>query len=387
MVTSREEVTMNDEPVSSLESHFGDLPDPRVVGRCDHKLMDIVIIAICAVLCGAEMWEEVEVFGETKEAWLRQFLQLPCGIPAHDTFRRVFSLLDSHAFQERFMGWVESVFQVTRGQVIAIDGKTLRGSHDRANGKKALHLVSAWATANGLSLGQQAVADKSNEIVAIPELLEQLYLRGCIVTIDAMGCQSDIARQIVKRKADYVLALKGNQPRLHQDVVEWFEWAQQRDFRDVPHSYHETVNKAHGRIEVRRCWALSDQRAFEVLGHHDGWSKLGSIVMVQRERRLADQVQRETAYFISSLAPDAEHLLSCVRSHWRIENSQHWTLDITLREDDSRLRVGDGAQNFAILRRMALNLLRHHPAKASLKRKRFRAALDDSFLLELLTQV
>lgn len=285
------------------------------------------------------------------------------------------------------MSWVESVFQVTRGQVIAIDGKTLRGSQDRANGKNALHLVSAWATANGLSLGQQKVADKSNEIVAIPELLEQLYLRGCIVTIDAMGCQSDIARQIVERKADYVLALKGNQPRLYQDVVEWFAWAQQRDFREVSHSYHETVNKAHGRIEVRRCGALSDEQAFEVLGHHDGWTKLHSIVMVQRERHLADQFQTETAYFISSLAPDAERLLACVRSHWRIENSLHWTLDLTLHEDDSRLRVGDGAENFAILRRMALNLLRQHPAKASLKRKRFRAALDDAFLLELLSQV
>ena len=378
---------MTDEPLSSLESHFGDMPDPRVVGRCDHKLLDIVIIAICVVLCGAETWEEVEVFGETKEAWLRQLLQLPCGIPAHDTFRRVFSLLDGQAFQERFMEWVESVFQITRGQVIAIDGKTLRGSQDCANGKSALHLVSAWATANGLSLGQQKVADKSTEIGAIPALLKQWYLHGCSVTIDAMGYQSDIARQIVERKADYLLALKGNHPRLLQAVVEWFDWAQQRDFRDVPHSYHETVNKAHGRIEVRRCWALSDERAFEVLGHHDGWTKLRSLVMIQRERRFADQLQTETAYFISSLAPDAKRLLACVPSHWRIENSPHWTLDIRLHEHDSRLRVGDGAENFAILRRMALNLLRQHPAKARLKRKRFRAALDDSFLVELLTQI
>lgn len=376
---------MDDEAKISLAAYFGDMPDPRVTGRCDHKLIDIIIVAICAVLSGAETWDEVELFGEEREEWLKQFLELPNGIPSHDTFRRVFSLLDARLFQERFIGWVEQTFQVKREQVIAIDGKSVRGS--QGQGKSCLHLVSAWATGEGIALGQRKVEAGENEIVAIPDLLADLYLKGSIVTIDAIGCQKEIAAQIIAKRADYVLALKSNQPKLYQDVVEWFAWAQAREFQGVEHTYAQTVNKGHGRIEIRRCWALSDPRALEVLGHHDGWRKLTSLVMVQRERRRGDQSQTETVYFISSLSPDAERLLRAVRHHWRIENSLHWVLDVIFREDDARLRVGDGAENFAILRRMVLNLLRRHPAKLSLKRKRFKAALDTGFLFELLTQV
>ena len=371
----------------NLEEHFGDMPDPRVVGRCDHKLQDIIMIAICAVLCGAETWEEVEVFGETKQTWLRQYLEMPNGIPSHDTFRRVFSLLDAAAFQERFIRWVERTFQVKREQVIAVDGKSVRGSRDPANGKDCLHMVNAWATASGLVLGQRKVEAGENEIAAIPDLLEQLFVKGCIVTLDAIGCQTEIAQQIVEQQADYVLALKANQERLYQDVVEWFEWAQQRDFRDVTHDHYQTVNKGHGRIEIRRCWVIHDPHAFEMLGHHARWPRLNSILMVQRERRHRDRVQTDTAFFISSLPPDARRLLAAVRSHWRIENTLHWSLDVTFHEDDARLRVGNGAENFALLRRLALNLLNHHPAKMSLKRKRFKAALDDSFLLAVLTHI
>lgn len=378
---------MDDEARTSLEEHFGDMPDPRVRGRCDHKLIDIILVAICAVLSGAETWDEVELFGELREEWLRQFLELPNGIPSHDTFRRVFILLDARLFQERFIGWVEQTFQVKREQVIAIDGKSLRGSQNRGVGKGCLHLVSAWATADGVALGQRKVEVGENEIVAIPDLLADLYLKGSIVTLDAIGCQTEIAAQIIDQRADYVLALKANQPKLHQDVVEWFAWAREREFRDVEHTYAQTVNKGHGRIEIRQCWALSDPRALEVLGHHDGWRKLTSFVMVQRERRRGEQSQTETAYFISSLPPDAERLLRAVRHHWRIENSLHWVLDVIFHEDDARLRIGDGAENFAILRRMVLNLLKRHPAKLSLKRKRFKAALDTEFLFELLTQV
>ena len=378
---------MNGQPANSLEAYFGDLPDPRVEGRCDHRLGDIILVAICAVLCGAESWDDVEEFGESKQAWLQQFLALPNGIPSHDTFRRVFSLLDATAFQERFMRWVEATFHVQREQVIALDGKSVRGSRDALNHQACLHVVSAWATASGLALGQRKVQVGENEIMAIPELLAELYLRGCIVTIDAIGCQKDITQQIIEQHADYVLALKANQERLYTDVVEWFDWAQQRDFRDVVHDYHQTVNKGHGRIEIRRCWALSDPQALEVLGHHDGWAQLTSLVMVQRERQIGETQQLETAYFISSLPPDAERLLACVRHHWRIENTLHWSLDVIFHEDAARFRVGDGAENFAVLRRLALNLLKHHPAKMSLKRKRFKAALDDRFLLELLTQV
>jgi predicted transposase YbfD/YdcC len=370
----------------SLEDYFGDMPDPRVVGRCDHKLIDIITIGVCGVLCGAEGREDIEELGQSKENWLREFLELPCGIPSHDTFRRVFSLMDATAFQERFADWVAGVFTVKRGQVVAFDGKTLRGSQDEGNGKKALHLVSAGASASGLLLGQRKVAEKSNKITAIPELLKQLYVEGGIVSIDAMGCQKDIARTIIEAKADYVLALKGNQGQLHEDVQEWFAWAQQTAFKDMPHTFWQTTNKAHGRIEIRRCWALSDPRAFEVIRHHDGWAGLQSIARVQRERRMDDPVQSETAFFISSLPADAKLLLHAVRAHWSVENTFHWTLDVTSREDDARLRSGASAENFAVLRHISLNLLKHHPAKLSLKRKRFKAALDHNFLLALLSQ-
>src|SRR5262249_21721764 len=270
-------------------------------GRCDHKLVDIILIGICAVLCGAEGWEDIEEFGQSKERWLRQFLELPCGIPSHDTFRRVFGLLDATAFQERFARWVEGVFSVKRGQVIGVDGKTVRGSHDRQAGQEAIHLVSAWASESGLLFGQRKVDEESNEITAIPELLKHLYVAGCIVSIDAMGCQKDIASTIVEQGADYVLALKGNQGQLHQDVQEWFAWARQSNFKDMDYSFWQTPNKGHGRVEVRRCWALSDPRAFEVIRHHDGWAGLRSIVMLERQRILPEGMQTETAYFISSL--------------------------------------------------------------------------------------
>lgn len=373
--------------INDLETYFGDLPDPRVIGRCDHKLVEIIILAMCAVLSGAEGWEDIEEFGQSKEAWLRQFLELEHGIPSHDTFRRVFSLLDGAAFQERFIRWVEGVFNVTRGQVVAIDGKTARGSQDERAGKNALHLVSAWASANGVLLGQRKVDNKSNEITAIPALLEQLYVAGCIVTIDAMGCQTAIAQTIIDRHADYVLALKGNQGHLYEDVQEWFAWAKQSNFAQMAYSAAQTVNKGHGRLEIRRCYALADPRAFEAIRHPDGWAGLQSIAMVERERRVQGQVQSETAYFISSLPADAKLLLHATRAHWSVENTFHWTLDVIFREDDARLRTGDSAENFAVLRHIAFNLLKRHPAKLSLKRKRYKAALDDSFLFELISQV
>jgi predicted transposase YbfD/YdcC len=372
---------------NNLEAYFGDLPDPRVRGRCTYKLVEIIIIAICAVLSGAEGWEDIEEFGQSKEAWLRQFLELENGIPSHDTFRRVFSLLDGAAFQERFIRWVEGVFTVTRGQVISIDGKTARGSQDKSAGKNALHLVSAWASANGVLLGQRKVDEKSNEITAIPALLEQLYIAGCIVTIDAMGCQTAIAQTIIDRHADYVLALKGNQGHLYEDVQEWFAWAKQSNFAQMAHRTAQTVNKGHGRLEIRRCYALADPQAFEVIRHHDGWAGLQSIVMIERERQVRGQVQTETAYFISSLPADAKRLLHATRAHWSVEHTFHWTLDVTFREDDARLRTGDSAENFAVLRHIAFNLLKRHPANLSLKRKRYKAALDDSFLFDLISQV
>lgn len=372
---------MDNLPKMSLSRLFEDMDDPRVVGRCTYPLTEVVLIGICGVLCGAETWTEIEEFGDSKQAWLRQFLTLDQGIPSHDTFRRVFSLLPAEVFEARFRMWVEQTFRVEGGQVIAIDGKTIRGA-----GLRALHLVSAWAHGSGIVLGERKVDEKSNEITAIPQLLDDLYLAGSIVTLDAMGSQTKIAQKIIAKKADYVLALKGNQGQLHSDVRDWFAWAVARQFQDMPHSFAQTINKNHGRIEIRQCWALSDPRAFEVIRHYDGWTGLQSIVMVKRERRALDNhpAPVETVFFISSLPPDAELLLAAIRAHWSIENNFHWTLDVVFREDDARLQVVNGAENFAILRRFALNLLKRHPAKLSLKRKRFMAALNDTFLAQLL---
>lgn len=378
---------MDEQPFSSLEECFGDLPDPRVQGRCDHKLIDIVLIAVCAVLCGAESWSEVEEFGQAKAAWLEQYLDLPAGIPSHDTFSRVFRLLDAAAFQRRFMIWVEHHFRVPHGEVIAVDGKTARGSHDNFRGQDAIHLVSAWASEIGVLLGQRKVDAKTNEITAVPELLKLLFIKGCIVTVDALNCQKDIARTVIERQADYVFALKANHPQLHQDVIDWFDWARQRDFRDVRHDFHQTVNKGHGRLEIRRCWAIDDPLALESMGHYAGWTGLRTVVMVERERRMAAKTQFETVYYLSSLPPDAECILAVTRAHWSVENTFHWTMDVVFGEDASRVRLDEAPENFAVIRHIAMNLLKRHPSTQSLKRKRFRAALDDTFLLELLTPI
>jgi predicted transposase YbfD/YdcC len=378
---------MNEQPFASLEDCFGDMSDPRVEGRCDHRLVEILLIAVCAVLCGAESWSEVEEFGNAKVEWLRQYLTLPAGIPSHDTFSRVFRLLNADEFQRRFMRWVELHFTITPGQVIAVDGKTARGSRDEFRGQDAIHLVSAWASESSVLLGQRKVEAKSNEITAVPELLKLLFVKGCIVTVDALNCQKDIAQTIIDQQADYVFALKANHPQLHRDVVDWFAWAQERNFRDVNHSFHQTVNKAHGRIEIRRCWVIHDPLAFESLAHYEGWTGLQSVVMVQRERRSVSEQQTETVYYLSSLPADAQRLLTATRAHWSVENSFHWTLDVVFAEDASRVRLDDAPENLAVIRHIALNLLKRHPAKLSLKRKRFRAALDDTFLFELLTQV
>jgi predicted transposase YbfD/YdcC len=372
---------------ASLEACFGDLPDPRVVGRCDHKLIDMVVIAICAVITGAESWVEVETFGNMKQAWLKTFLELPYGIPVHDTFGRVFAALDAEAFQSSFAHWVEGVFTATRGQVVAMDGKCVRRSHDKSIGKDAIHMVSAWASATGIVMGQRKVDAKSNEITAIPELLRVLNVAGCIVTIDAMGCQTAIAQAIRDEKADYVLRVKGNQGNLQQDIQDWFAYADQVQFANMQHTYHEIVNKEHGRIEIRRCWALADVLAFDYIRHYDGWVDLQTIVRVHRERRFADKVERETAFYISSLPHHAPLLLNAIRSHWGIENSFHWVLDMTFGEDDSRIRTGDSPQNMAVLRHLALNILKNDKSKGSLRQKRYQAALDDTFLSLLLLQL
>lgn len=372
---------------ASLEECFSELPDPRVAGRCDHQLIDMIIMTVCAVICGADSWTGVETFAKAKQVWLKGYLNLANGIPSHDTFGRVFASLNAEAFQAGFSRWVEAVFRVTKGQVVAIDGKTVRRSHDKAIGKDAIHMVSAWASQNGIALGQRKVDDKSNEITAIPELLRILDVSGCIVTIDAMGCQKEIAQTIRDAKADYVLRVKDNQSNLRQDLEDWFAYADQQPRDDLTVDYHQTINKSNGRIEIRRCWAIADPVAFEYIRHYDAWADLQTIVRVQRECRIKGKTSIETAYYISSLTNDAAQLLEATRHHWAIENSFHWVLDVTFHEDDSRIRSGDSPQNMAVFRHLALNILKQDPSKMSLKQKRFRAGLDDSFLLELLTQV
>lgn len=376
---------MQEKGLESLEAQFGELNDPRVQGRVEHRLIDIIIIAVCAVICGANSWSEIETYGKAKIGWLRHFLELPNGIPSHDTFGRVFSLVEAEAFTACFMRWIEGVFRVTEGQVIAIDGKTMRHSHQTTIGQDAIHLVSAWASANCLSLGQLKVADKSNEITAIPELLKLLDVQGCIVTIDAIGTQREIASRIIERRADYILALKGNQPHLLEDVQEWFAYAQQQAWQAIPHSYAESINKVSGRVEIRRLWAIEDPLAFDYIRHYEGWTGLRSLIMLQRQRRLETSPQTELAFYISSLPADAPRLLQAIRDHWSIENTCHWSLDVTFGEDASRVRIGHAPQNFALLRRLTLSLLKQDSSKASLNQKRFRAALDDDFLLHLLS--
>lgn len=378
---------MYDSPLSTISAHFAHLEDPRTGPAVRHQFMDMLVITICAVICGADTWVDVESFGQAKQPWLQEFLELPNGIPSHDTFGRLFALLDVEQFARSFDSWTRAIHAVTQGQVIAIDGKTVRRSHDSHSGKRALHLVSAWATENQISLGQVQTEEKSNEITAIPELLRLLDVSGCIVTIDAMGCQREIAHQIVQQQADYILAVKDNQPKLHERVQHLFAYAQAHKFRHVPHTYHGTSCKDHGREEKRQCWAIGVEEWRYCLDGEGRWPQLQSVVMIRSERRIGEHLSRETRYYITSLPPEAKRLLSAIRSHWQIENSLHWVLDIAFREDESRLRKGWGQTNMSVLRKLALNLLKQDThTKGGIKAKRLRAGWDRQYLLSLLNQ-
>jgi predicted transposase YbfD/YdcC len=376
---------MKTNPATSIEKHFSKIEDPRVDRTKLHNLLDILVIAICAVICGADNWEEVQLFGDAKKAWLKTFLELPNGIPSHDTFWRVFAKLDPEQFQQSFVSWISSVSEVTQGQVIAIDGKTLRRSHDKGIGRGAINMVSAWAAANHLVLGQVKVDEKSNEITAIPELLRVLEVSGCIITIDAMGCQKDIAEAIIAQEADYVLALKENHGRLYEDVVKLFDDLEASNFKAYPYSYNQTVNKNHGRLEIRNCYVIAD---LGILTHlrNSKWKGLQSVVKVHSIRKLGDETTENDRYFISSLSSEAQFLLNIVRTHWSIENELHWVLDIAFREDESRIRKDHGPENFAVLRHIALNLIKHEKTKkASVKGKRLKAGWDENYLLKILS--
>ena len=380
---------MAERPTAGLEEHFGGLTDPRVERTREHKLLDIIVIAILAVICGADSWVDIELFGHSKEGWLKSFLELPNGIPSHDTFGRVFARLNPDEFQAGFVSWIRAVSELTHGQVIAVDGKTVRGSHDRGIGKQAIHMVSAWASINHLVLGQVKVDDKSNEITAIPELLRVLDISGCIISIDAMGCQKAIAEQIVNQGGAYMLSLKENQPNLLQDVQALFEWSQNLQFHGLDCDYHQTVNKDHGRIETRQCWALWDETCLAMLSSRDQWKDLRLVVKIHAERRTETGTSSEDRYYLSSCAftgpGAAQQALEAVRSHWTVENQLHWVLDLAFREDGSRVRKDHSPQNFAILRHIAVNLLKQDKSvRAGIKAKRLRAGWDEAYLLSVL---
>lgn len=377
---------MEEPPVVTLATFFTDLDDPRhSLGR-RHELLDIVAIAICAIICGADTWVDVAMYGRIKEDWLRQFLKLPHGIPSHDTFGRVFAALDGEQFQACFTQWVRAIVNILPGQVVAIDGKTACASHDGPDPSIATHMVSAWATANGVVLGQVAVAEKSNEITAIPELLYLLDLKGCLVTIDALGCQKEIAEQIVAQEGNYLLAVKSNHPHLHEDIAHLFENGLATKFKRLEYDYATEVSAGHGRRERRSCWTLADRGWLTYLRKRSDWPTMQTIALVRCERRVGEETTICDRYYISNVMHQAGRLLAASRAHWQIENRLHWCLDVGFNEDRSRVRKGYGQANLVILRQLALTLLqRDHTLTVGIKAKRLRAALDHDYLLKVLT--
>jgi predicted transposase YbfD/YdcC len=361
----------------AFADYFADLPDPRVDRTKKHLLGDILAIAVCAVIAGADSFPEVETFGEAKESWLRRFLALPNGIPSHDTFNRVFAALDRRAFAACFARWMAALCEAVGLRAIAIDGKAARAApRDTFSG--CLHLVSAWAVENHLILGQEAVADGANEIAAIPELLQVLELKGALVTIDAAGCQVEIARQIRAKKGHYLLAVKGNQPGLFEAVTAVFDRACAADFAGVRYDTAAQVEDAHGRHEERYVTVIYDPE-----GLPPEWGA-AAVVQVGRERQAEGKNTSTAHYYITSYRGRAAVLGRHIRGHWGIENGLHWVLDVAFREDANRTRLRNAGANLGLVRRVATSLLKQAPGKGSIKGKRLHAALDDNYLSQIL---
>ena len=374
---------MDVEAPRGLLRFFDEIQDPRMDRTKLHLLSDMLVITLCAVICGADNWTEIELFGKAKLEWLRTFLALPNGIPSHDTFGRVFSLLDPDQLERCFRRMTAALAESTGGKLIAIDGKTLRRSFDKASDKAAIHMVSAWSEMNHVVLGQVTTDAKSNEITAIPRLLEMLDIAGSVVTIDAMGCQKAIAEKIVGQDGHYVLQVKGNQATLHDRLQGTFDELTSGSLPQVPYSFHEEVNKGHGRVETRRIWTTE---WIDWYPARSDWAGLKTFVCVESVRTVDGDISTARRYYISDLGgQDAKTMLQYVRGHWGIENKLHWSLDVSFREDDLRNRVGHSAENFSRMRRLALNLLRQDKScKAGVNGKRLKACLEQNYLLKVL---
>ena len=364
-----------------IDKYFGSLPDPRIERTKLHELTDILFIVICATLCGMEGWEEMEDFAAERKAWLKRFISLTNGIPSHDTLRRVFSKLDPSEFQRCFISWVDGLQSKIDGQVIAIDGKTVRGSRDKRNKRSAIHMVSAWASENQLVLGQIRVNDKSNEITAIPELLDALFIEGSVITIDAMGCQKSIAEKIREKNADYVLSVKNNHKQLYREIKDIFTVQHEAEKRQ--YKYTRDVDADHGRIEQRTCYVSNS----DLIGQGILWKGIKSIVMLESVREYQGKVETEKRFYITSLDGSAKMIANAIRSHWGVENSLHWCLDVAFNEDRSLIRTAHAPENLSTVRRIVLNILKHdEKRKIGLARKMRMAAINIDYMEALICQ-
>ena len=366
-------------PTALIEKHFSTLKDPRAVHSIQHLLIDIIVITICATICGANNWEAVAAYGVAKYEWLKTFLALPNGIPSHDTFIRLFARLKPEELQSCFISWMQAVHQVTNGELLNVDGKTLRGAKERGNNRSLIHMVSVWSATNHLVLGQRKVDEKSNEITAIPELLRLLEIQGCLVSIEAMGCQTEIASTIIEQGADYILALKANQGNLYEDVTQLFNSSVAPGNNNVLNQFQTTIDKGHGRIEIRRYTVMGNT---EYLLGAEKWEGLKSIGMVESERRINGQISDvEQRYYILSIESDVKGFAEAVRHHWSIENQLHWVLDVGFQEDSSKGCQGHSAENLAVMRHIGVNLLsQEKTAKVGIENKRLTAGWNNHYL-------